>query len=86
MQDNTSQSPVFGQKKVSKMMSFCEALQEIEKGNKVTRLEWGTTEEYMVKKEDGFIGIHHSGEGEVVHRLLVKDGDYLAEDWMLISE
>lgn len=67
-------------------MTFAEALEEVEKGNRVTRLEWGNADEYFFKASDGFLSIHHAGEGKMTHRTLVKDGDYLASDWMLVQE
>ena len=78
-------SPVPKTKKVSKMMTFGEAMDEVVDGNKVTRLEWERVNEYVFLK-DGFLCIHHTADSEdILHRLMVSDGDLTAKDWMVIS-
>lgn len=73
-------------KKVSRMMSFSEAIEEILAGKKVTRLEWERVNEYVFLKE-GFLSIHHyADKPEVTHRLLVSAGDMTATDWMIIED
>ena len=79
-------SPVPKAKKVSKMMTFSEAMEEVVGGKKVTKLEWERVNEYVFLK-DGFLCIHHTADAEdKFHRLMVSEGDLTGKDWMLITE
>ena len=78
-------SPIPKAKKVSRMMTFGEAMDEVVAGNKVTRLEWERINEYVYIK-DGFLVIHHYADPEdKIHRLMVSDGDLTGKDWMIIT-
>lgn len=77
---------VIENKKVSRMMTFTEALDEILAGKKVTRLEWERVNEYVFLKE-GFLSIHHHADRpDVSHRLLVSEGDMTGTDWMIVED
>lgn len=79
-------SPVPKVKKVSKMMTFPEAIEELVAGKKITKLEWERINEYVFLK-DGFLCIHHTADPEdKIHRLMVSEGDLIGKDWMLISD
>lgn len=78
--------PTTTSKKVSRMMTFAEAIDEILAGKKVTRLEWKRIDEYVFLKE-GFLSIHHNAEKpDVAHRLMVSEGDLTGKDWMVIND
>ena len=62
--------------------SFPEAMEEVLKGRRITRLEWGTNDEYGLLK-DGWLMIFLKGE---LHKWIVNDGDMLAHDWVLLPE
>lgn len=62
-------------------MTFMQAIEQINQGQKVTRVEWDSPEEYGFMGKDGFLSIHRSG---VDHRWLVNDGDMLATDWIAV--
>lgn len=79
-------SPIPKAKKVSKMMTFSEAMAEVVDGKKVTKLEWERVDEYVFLK-DGFLCIHHTGQKEdKIHRLMVSEGDLIGKDWMIIVD
>lgn len=79
-----SESPVPSKKKELKKMSFPEALLEVIKGKKITKLEWDNSETYVYTAE-GFLCIHYKGD-EQPHSLLVKVEDLTGLDWILINE
>ena len=65
-------------------MSFPEALLEVIRGKKVTKLEWDNSKTYVYIAE-GFLCIHHNGD-ETPHALLIKLEDLTGLDWILIDE
>jgi len=69
--------------KVSKKkeMDFPDALREVIKGNKVTKLEWENTNFYLILQE-GYLRIHK--DDDKFYNLIVTDGDLLGKDWILV--
>lgn len=61
-------------------MPFNDAVRCMMEGAKVTRVEWGNTEEFGYMK-DGFLLIHTKGND---HKWIISDGDYTAIDWVLV--
>lgn len=77
-------SPIPTSKKVTKMMTFSEAMEEVVAGKKVTKLEWERIDTYVFLK-DSFLCIHNAGQKEdKVQRLMVSEGDLIGKDWMVI--
>lgn len=68
-------------KKVVKEMDFPDALREVIKGNMVTKLEWEDRNIYLIL-QDGYLRIHK--EDDKFYNLIVRDGDLLGEDWIVI--
>ena len=64
-------------------MTFPEAMEKVIKGNRVSRLEWNTTEVYLYLNRPGNLMLH-SADG-TVSVLMVKDGDMLGKDWFVIA-
>lgn len=64
-------------------MDFSEAIRKIIDGKKVTRLEWGSKDEYCCISGE-FLAIHHKGDADD-HSWLVRDGDLLATDWQVVE-
>jgi len=62
-------------------MSFPDAVGELNAGNKITRVEWNDPEEYFLMK-DGYLMVHHSN-GNEFQKLLIRDADVMATDWVL---
>lgn len=79
MERATSPLPA-AKKQDKKTMDFIEAVRQISKGRKVTRLEWEDKEVYGVSR-DGYLVIHRDGRD---HQWVVSDGDLYAEDWVVI--
>lgn len=80
-------SPVPSAKQINATMTFLEAIDAIIKGHKVTRLEWNNPDIYCFTKQysDGtFFCI--ATEEFSVHIWKISDGDYLANDWVVIEE
>lgn len=73
-------SPVINKKQIT--MSFSEAMDQVAKGQRVTRIEWGNNDEYGLLK-DGWLQIHTK---EQFFQWMVSDGDMLATDWIVLKE
>lgn len=79
--DHTAFSPKpVEHKGTARTMTFLEAMKEMLEGSKITRLEWNSNEEYGYIK-DGLVIIHTRGED---HKWIIRDGDYLANDWVIL--
>ena len=61
------------------LMSFPDAMSEVIKGSKVTRVEWKDITEYGVLA-DGWLSIHTKGE---FHVWKVNDTDLESKDWVV---
>ena len=61
-------------------LSFPDAVREILNGRTVTRLSWGSNEEYGFFHDD-YLSIHTKGE---THRWLVNSGDLNGIDWVVL--
>ena len=64
----------------SDALTFPKAIQEIIDGNKVTRVEWDSKEEYGFMDKE-VLQIHTKGKD---HKWIVSEGDMKATDWMVI--
>lgn len=62
-----------------KLMDFPSAMEEIIKGNRITRVAWNDVNEYGILA-DGWLTIHTKGE---FHVWKVNDGDLTAQDWKI---
>lgn len=74
-------SPV-PKKKAERMFTFGEAMELVKDGKKITKLEWGTNEEYGFLK-DGYLMIFRSNKFFIWQ---VSDGDLLGTDWVIVAE
>ena len=61
-------------------MTFPEAIAEVIKGKKVTKLEWDNLDVYLFLSD--FLYIHKEDETDT--QLLVSDGDMMGEDWIIV--
>ena len=64
------------------LLSFYDALREVAKGNRMTRISWNDENEYGVLLE-GTLTIHTKG---AFHGWLVNDGDLEGTDWILLGK
>lgn len=62
-------------------MNFPAAMQAVIDGKKVTRLEWNSEDYGFLKGE--YLMIKIKGEE---HQWVVRDGDILAEDWIVVQQ
>ena len=67
---------------VTETMDFPNALYKVMNKGKITRLEWGNPNLYVLLK-DGFL-MHRKADGSF-DQLLVSDGDMMGEDWVVVS-
>lgn len=67
-------------KGTARTMSFYEALQQCELGKKITRLEWGSNDEYGFMNQDQ-LSIHTKGKD---HLWIVSKGDMINSDWVIL--
>lgn len=75
-------SPVPTRKNNVKMLTFGQAMEEVAKGRRVTRIEWNSNQEY------GFLTagrLHIFTQGKP-NQWLISDGDLLATDWVVLPE
>jgi hypothetical protein len=61
-------------------MTFPEAIREIVDGEKVTRVEWDSKEEYGFMANE-LLMIHTKGKD---HQWIVSEGDMRATDWITL--
>lgn len=74
--------PTAGQTKISPIpMKFPEAMREVIKGNRITKLEWNDTNAYASLLH-GYLKLR-KGDG-TLHNWIVSDGDMLGEDWVVV--
>jgi len=64
---------------IPEAMDFSDAMREVIKGNKITRLSWKPEMSFCMLK-DFFLTIFIRGE---FHRWTVNDGDLNATDWVV---
>ena len=62
-------------------MDFPDAIREIIKGKKVTRIEWGNTDYGFLKDE--WLSIFRNGR---FHTWLVSEGDMSSQDWIVVID
>jgi len=74
-------SPVVSESKPISM-TFGQAIDELAKGAKISRVEWNNPDEYGILKGDRLV-IHTKGKD---HAWLVSDGDIINKDWIVIPE
>ena len=81
---NPSKSPVFLPKpepKSDKKMDFCEAMQVIVKGKKVTKAEWKDEKWFaFLYKEDATVAL--SDPDGQIHSWIISEGDILGKDYI----
>ena len=77
-----STSPVPVKKGTAKTYSFCEALNLIVEGKRMSRLDWGSNEEYGFMKDEK-LNIHTKGND---HVWWIQLGDIKANDWVIIPQ
>lgn len=63
-------------------MDFFDALRQVYQGRRLTRLEWGNPDTYILLR-DGFLCIHQDNK---FSRLLVSDGDMGGDDWIIATD
>ena len=62
-------------------MDFPDAIREVLKGNRITRIEWGNKDYGFMKDE--WLTIFVSGK---FHTWLISAGDMEANDWIVVKE
>ena len=66
-------------------LDFYQALALTLEGKKIFKLEWGDKRHWIVLK-DGILQVHKAGEAnEVLHPLIINDGDIQGKDWIIIE-
>lgn len=81
MSDQEETSPVPQIVGSEHSMSFPDAISQIIEGKKVTRLEWNNGEYGFLNGDT--LSLHK--EDDVNYQWIVKDGDLLAKDWVIIN-
>ena len=76
-------SPSVKRNKTLKRMSFSKAIEEIIKGEKITKLEWKNKDIYGVLK-NGYLMIYL--DDKQFHKWLVSDGDIYGDDWIVVDK
>lgn len=76
----TATSPV-PRKNKQQLLSFPEAMGEVMKGRKVTKIAW-QNEDYVFLK-DGFLQIFVGGE---FHTFTIREVDMIGDDWVVVKE
>jgi hypothetical protein len=76
--EEVNESPVIKKSEV-KGMTFPQAMEEVIRGNKITRIEWDDNSAYGIYKDD-FLMIHLKDKD---HQWIVNSGDLMAEDWII---
>jgi len=64
-----------------RQMNFFKAIELVNDGEKITRIEWGDEKVYGIKK-DGFLMLHK--DDDKFHQWIINDGDLEAVDWIII--
>ncbi len=78
----TSPPPVTNSSKET-TMSFPDAVKEIIKGKKITKLEWGNKNYYgFLDKEKALLVIHKPDNS--LHQWLISEGDLLGNDFITL--
>lgn len=67
-------------KKKPKQLDFFDALKEIKKGNKITRLGWENKEIYGFMKDE--LLLLHQKDGD--HTWVINAGDMAGLDWIVL--
>ncbi len=83
MQEQTSSPVIISHDFGQGVMSFADCLLAILDGSKARRVEWPDDGTYITMR-DGKVVIFKP-EDNMVHPLVVSDGDILADDWMIIT-
>jgi len=65
----------------ARTMSFPDAIKEVMRGKRVTRISWGNKDYGTLK--DGWLTIFTK---DTFHRWLVSDGDMEGQDWTVAGE
>ena len=62
-------------------LSFLDALEAVQAGERITRLSWNDPATHVLMA-DGLLKIR---KGDVLHALLVSDGDMAGTDWVVVE-
>jgi len=65
------------------VMNFSDALREVIKGKKITKLEWGNQNIYIFLHNEHLKIMKLDGK---MYDLIVSEADLLGEDWVLVQE
>lgn len=65
----------------TRLMSFYEALAELQNGVKITKVEWGNEDVYGILK-DGVVMLHK--DDDKFYNWIISDGDLGGDDWYVI--
>ena len=63
-------------------MNFPQAIQQIIKGKKITKIEWGSTEFYGILKDAHLV--LHKPDG-IFYQWVITEGDLIGTDWIVID-
>ena len=80
-------SPTFPKPKdrQPKTMFFYEALKNVAKGAKITRLEWGEGYWGVLKENDGILILQLRKPSGMFHQWIIQEGDMTAKDWTVVK-
>lgn len=70
-----------------KLMTFPEAIEQLNNGQKVTRVEWNNNQEYGIFRmsSNGLVLMIRKVDGQY-YLWIVNDGDTKAEDWIVVHD
>ncbi len=71
-----------------KLMNFPEAIDQLNSGKKITRVEWNNNQDYGVFRmsPDGLVLMLHKAASRKYHLWTLSDGDTKAEDWITVRD
>ena len=79
-QQQTSPLPKNKEVETVQMLTFIEAFTRLLTGERITRVEWGSVENYGHIKDD-YVMIHRDGKN---YAWTITNGDYLNNDWYVL--
>ena len=82
METDISYSPSVVKKQEAGQYNFYEALRMMTEGKKMTKLEWGNSDEYGFLKAE-ILHIHRNGED---HRWVISEADIAGTDYFIVEE
>lgn len=66
-------------------MTFPDAIKQVIKGKKITRIEWKDAGHYGVLKNEVLCLFRDGKNGDTFYSWIINDGDLFATDWVVVE-